>query len=187
MKYDEKRTEVITSRVPLSIKEELQLIKKEQDISSGDILINYVENNTNEMGNEFIILKNSLCEQLDRIEKLEKEILKVGNYLKGEHEFVLGKIKKLEKLQDQSTSNVSVTKTDALRNVIRSFISIRDEHTTLRGDVKSDFDSFKVGRTLCGRQGVEYSTFVKALGLIDDGSVSVERFMESDLSEWGLV
>lgn len=186
MKYDEKRTEVITCRVPSSVKKELQLLKKETNISSGDILINYVENNTNEMGSEFIILKNSLCEQLDRIEHLETEILKIGNYLKGEHEFILGKIKKLEKIQDSVGSDVVLNKGEALKKVIQSFITTRSQHTTLRGDVKESFDSYKVGRTLCSREGVDYSSFVKALDMID-GGYSLESFLNGDLSELGLV
>lgn len=179
------RTERHTSRISTETKLELHRLNKECGISSGDILTNYVQNKSNINAHEIILKLNLLEDHLKVIERVEKEQNKILDYLKEEHKHIKEEIKQLENLKP-GTDTVKLDVEENIKSSVRAFFDIRNQHVNNFGMVDVRFDAVKVGRTLCGRYDVNSDVFNKSVELIDDG-VDLEDFLDSDLSDYGLI
>ena len=179
------RTETHTSKVSSETKYELLRLRKECGISSGDILTNFVETKSNINAHEILLKINMLEDHLKMIERLERAQNKMLNYLKEEHKYILGEIKRLENLKP-SDKLVSENKEENIKNSVKAFFDIRNQHTNTFGVIDVAFDPFKVGKTLCGRYDVNHDVFNKSIELIDNG-LSLDEFLTSDLSTYGVI
>lgn len=179
----ELRDKNISSRVSHNTKMELKRIKKDYNISTGDILTNYVECN-GDSSHEIMLKINSLEERLKLVEKFEKEQLKILNYLKEEHTYILGEIKHLKNIKPES--DVSLDKEENVKSTVKAFFDIRKQHTNVYGYINSGFDKFKVGKTLCGKNDVDYNVFTKSIEMID-GGLDLDEFLNTDLTTYGLI
>jgi len=182
---DGNRSVTHTSKVSSETKMELLRLNRECNISSGDILTNYVKNKSNVNSHEILLKINMLEERLSMIERLEKEQNKLLNYIHDEHKFVLGEIKRLDNLMPVA-GFVGGEMELNIKSSVKAFFDIRNQHTNVFGAIDVCFDALKVGRTLCGRYNVNHDVFSKSVELIDDG-VDLDEFLSSDISKWGLV
>lgn len=179
------RTSTHTSKVSPETKVELLRLYREDHISSGDILTNYVESKSNINAHEILLKLNLLEEHLEMVERLEREQNKLLNYLKEEHKYILGEMKRLENLRP-SAHLVNMDVEENIKSSVKAFFDIRSQHTNVFGVIDVGFDELKVGKTLCGRYDVNHDVFSRSVELID-GGVDLDEFLSSDISEFGLL
>ena len=182
---DEKRNEQVSSKVSHSTKMGLKRIMKEQSISSGDILTNYVENESNINAHEILSRITQLEKHLAMIERIESKQNEILKSLQDEHKQILVEIKKLEQLKPKA-GKITKDSEENIKNTIRAFFDIKNQHTNVYGKIDTSFDTLKVGKTLCGRYDVTYDVFNKSIELIEEG-LDLEEFLSGDISAYGIL
>lgn len=182
---NEKRDEQVSSKVSYSTKLGLKRIMKEQSISSGDILTNYVENESNINAHEILSRIKLLEKQLALVKRIELKQDEILKSLHDEHNQILAELKKLEQLKPKA-DKISKDSVENIKNTVRAYFDIRNQHTNVYGQIDTSFDTLKVGKTLCGRYGVTYDVFYKSVELID-GGLDLDEFLSNDLSGYGIL
>lgn len=181
------RNEFIGAKATLETKNYFKKLKQDTGKSLADILEIMADSEVTGVELNLLYRQGSLQEQLNSNEKVIRRLEDTLEFVKKQNENILLELKGLEKNKPKRMSGNIENIEDNLKRSVSSYYRVVSDNTNSFGFLKPTFDSYKVGRTLCLSNNVDFLLFNKCVDMIDSGEMSLDDFVGSDLSERGIL
>lgn len=172
-----KRTEKISARISAENKLILEKMKKENNISLGDILEQVCKNTIQEQN--MILLKKMEVKKakLEILNREFKETLDKLNRLEAEIQVTTQELDKLDAIKNKDNKIFSEDMNLKIRDVLISVFEIKERHTNVFGEVSQDYDAYRSIESICAARGVDSDVVHHVYDMVDNGSLTLESVL----------